>query len=80
MGTMFDMTRSSAHQWVHKLMPILEQALSENEALPARTVESTAEFEQEFPELKKIIIDGMERPIQRPQDAQSQKISTETAR
>jgi hypothetical protein len=73
MGSMFDMTRSSAHQWVHKLMPILEQALSENEALPARTVESTDEFDQEFPEFKKIIIDGMERPIQRPQDAQSQK-------
>jgi hypothetical protein len=73
MGSTFDMTRSSAHQWVHKLMPILEQALDDNGALPARTVESTDEFTKEFPELDKVIIDGMERPIQRPKKAQPQK-------
>jgi hypothetical protein len=54
-------------------MPILEQALDANGALPARTVESTDEFTKEFPELDKVIIDGMERPIQRPKKAQLQK-------
>jgi hypothetical protein len=73
MGSMFDLSRASAHEWVHKLMPILEQALSDSGALPARSIESMAEFAEECPELNKVILDGMERPIQRPQDAKRQK-------
>jgi hypothetical protein len=72
-GSMFDLNRSSAHEWVHKLMPVLEQALDDSGALPERTIESMAAFAQKFPDVEKIIIDGIERPIQRPQNAKAQK-------
>jgi hypothetical protein len=73
MGSMFDLTRSSAHEWVHKLMPVLEQALAASGALPARQIENMETFSEKFPDIQKIIIDGTERPIQRPQNAQAQK-------
>jgi hypothetical protein len=73
MGSMFDLNRSSAHEWVHKLMPVLERALDYSGALPEREIESMEAFTEKFPDLKKIIIDGTERPIQRPKHSQAQK-------
>ena len=41
--------------------------------LPIRKVTSLAEFVKQFPDVKELIIDGTERPIQRPQDSDKQK-------
>ena len=42
-------------------------------ALPERKLESIGEFITRFPSVKEVMIDGTERPIQRPKEQQKQK-------
>jgi len=72
MGVLFNFDRSCAHDWVHRLLPVLEAALGKKQVLPERKINSIAEFLEKFPEVKEIIIDGKERPVQRPKDAEKQ--------
>jgi hypothetical protein len=60
---------------MHKLQPILEQGLGQKMVLPMRQVRSIEEFIERFPEVKEVIIDGTERPIQRPSDRDQQKLN-----
>ena len=73
MGVLFGFDRSCAHDWVHRLMPILETALGKKQALPERKIDSIEEFMAKFGEVQEVIIDGTERPVQRPKDAERQK-------
>jgi hypothetical protein len=52
-------------RWVHKLMPVLEKLLGQKLALPKRKISTVEEFAAAFPEAKEVIIDGVERPVQR---------------
>jgi len=72
MGVLFNFDRSCAHDWVHRLLPVLETTLGKKQVLPERKINSIAEFLEKFPEVKEVIIDGTERPVQRPQDAEKQ--------
>jgi hypothetical protein len=72
-GLLFDMHRSQAHEWMHRLQPILEAALGEKMALPERHLESIEAFLSRFPGVQRVMIDGTERPIARPQDREQQK-------
>ncbi|MGV0028700.1 helix-turn-helix domain-containing protein [Phormidesmis priestleyi] len=40
MGILFDLDRSQANRWVHRLQPILENALGKKLVLPERKLES----------------------------------------
>ena len=53
-------------RWVHKLMPVLEELLGQKLALPKRRISSMEEFAAAFPQAAEVILDGMERPVQRP--------------
>ncbi|MCL1888804.1 MAG: transposase family protein [Kiritimatiellaeota bacterium] len=53
-------------RWVHKLMPVLEKLLGQKQALPKRKINSMEEFAAAFPQAVEVILDGMERPVQRP--------------
>lgn len=70
MSVLFCFDRSCAWDWVHGLLPVLEQALGYKQALPERKLRSLEEFVERFAGVKAVIVDGIERPIQRPQDAQ----------
>lgn len=72
-SAVFSFDRSCACDWIHLLLPCLEQALGEKQALPARKLRSMAEFLERFPEVEAVILDGTERPVQRPKDAEKQK-------
>lgn len=72
-GIIFDMHRSQAHEWMHRLQPILEETLGKKMVLPERKLDSIEAFLERFPEVKRVMIDGTERPIQRPQDTEIQK-------
>ena len=72
-GLIFDLDRSQANRWLHRLQPVLETALGQKMALPKRKIRSMAEFIDCFPELERIILDGTERPIQRSRDKEKQK-------
>jgi hypothetical protein len=71
-GIIFDMHRSQSHDWMHRLQPILKEALGEKMGLPERKLDSIEAFSERFPEVKRVMIDGTERPVQRPQDAEAQ--------
>ena len=72
-GIFFDFDRSQANRWLHRLQPILEAALGEELMLPKRQLRSVAEFIACFPEAERVILDGVERPIQRPKDKRRQE-------
>lgn len=58
---------------MHRLQGVLETALDRKMVLPERKLERIEQFLERFPEVKEVILDGTERPVQRPQDAEKQK-------
>jgi hypothetical protein len=69
---LFEMSQSRANEWIHILTPLLYKALERAHYLPQRIPAEllkllTQEGEQE------LAIDGTERPINRPKEAQDQK-------
>lgn len=72
-GVLFNFDRSQAHEWTHRLLPVLEQTLGKKMALPERKLRNIEEFVERFAAVKEVMIDGTERPIQRPKDAKRQK-------
>ena len=69
---LFGMQKSQADEWIHRLLPILETALGKKMALPLRPGTSMEEMCARCPELL-FWLDGTERPINRPKDANRQK-------
>ena len=72
---LFDIDRSQAHHWAHRLQPILETALGEKKALPERQINSVQAFIERFPGVERVVMDGTERPVKRPTDSQTQKLN-----
>ncbi|MCY6494616.1 transposase [Leptolyngbya sp. GGD] len=71
-GILFDLDRSQTHEWMHELQPVLEAALGQEMVLPARKLRSIEAFLEMFPGVERVMIDGTERPIQRPQNSEAQ--------
>ena len=71
-GYVFGMGQTQAGEWVHRLTPILNQALGYEKQLPARKVQDIQQVLKMCPDLE-FIIDGTERPIRRPKDKEKQK-------
>lgn len=72
-SVLFDFDRSCAHFWVHRLLPIVELALGAKQVLPVRKLSNMKEFVERFPGVDVVILDGTERPVQRPKDSAAQK-------
>lgn len=72
-GYFFEVDKSQAKRWVDDMRRKLEKALGKAMVLPVRKIRSVKEFLERFPEVKELIVDGTERPVQRPQDKQKQK-------
>jgi hypothetical protein len=73
LSIIFDLDRGRSNRWVHRLQEILETALGQRMVLPERKIESIEAFLGRFPEVKTVIFDGTERPVQRPKDDDKQK-------
>lgn len=73
LSVLFNFDRSCAHNWVHRLLPLLETTLGCKQVLPVRQLRSVEEFLERFPDVKKVILDGTERPVQRPSNPEKQK-------
>lgn len=73
MSVLFGFDRSCAWDWVHGLLPVLEQALGDKQVMPERKLRSIEEFLERFPDIKEVILDGTERPVQRPKDSEKQR-------
>lgn len=71
----FGVDKSQIKRWVDLLRRKLEKALGYSMALPPRRMKSVQEFLERFPMIKEIIIDGTERPVQRPKNKQKERYS-----
>jgi hypothetical protein len=72
LGFFFGLSQSQACAWIHRLTPLLNQALGSEKQLPAREPADVAQVLAQCPGLE-FITDGTERPIQRPQDQERQR-------
>src|SRR5215212_10596423 len=68
----FGMSQAQAGEWIHRLTPVLNQALGFEKHLPARKAADVTQVLRLCPGLE-FIIDGTERPIQRPKDKARQR-------
>jgi hypothetical protein len=68
----FGMSQAQACEWIHRLTPVLNQALGFEKQLPARKAADVTQVLRLCPGLE-FIIDGTERPIQRPKDKKRQR-------
>ena len=73
-GFLFDLGQPQANEWVHRLSGVLNRALGYEKQLPEREPSRLKQVLQQCPSLE-FIIDGTERPINRPQDATAQQDS-----
>jgi hypothetical protein len=73
LSSIFDLDRGPACRRVHQLLPVLEASLGRKIVLPERKITSIEEFYQKFPEAKDVLVDGTERPVQKPKDAKKRK-------
>lgn len=72
-GMLFDLDRSQANRWVHRLQPILEAALGTQMVLPERKLTCVEDFIERFPEVTRVLLDGTERPVQRSGNKEKQR-------
>lgn len=73
-GELFDMSQSSASEWIHCLLPVLTAALDTLGVMPEREGAQAARQARRHREPADLIIDGVERRRQRPKDPQIQAI------
>jgi hypothetical protein len=71
-GFFFGLSQGQACTWIHRLTPVLNQALGSEQQLPARQPAAVTQILAACPDLA-FIVDGTERPIQRPHDAERQQ-------
>jgi hypothetical protein len=71
-GYLFGMGQPQANEWIHRLTPVLNQALGYDKQLPARQNRDIEQVLAACPGLE-FIIDGAERPIRRPKDPDRQR-------
>jgi len=70
---MFASSKSRAHIWAHKILPLLEKTLGRKVVLPKRRISTPEEFLAAFPGVKEAMIDGVERPTQRSRNNKTQR-------
>ncbi len=72
LGFFFGLSQAQANYWIHSLTPVLNQALGYEQQLPARKTRDIEQVLAACPELE-FILDGTERPIQRPKERHRQR-------
>jgi hypothetical protein len=74
MGELFGLSQTSANEWVHRLLPILRDALAALGVKPERDGHKFAQAERHTKEPRDYIIDGTERRRQRPKNPEKQAL------
>jgi len=69
-GATFHMTQPQCNNWIHLLSNILHKTLKNLGELPDRNYERIKYIAQK---IEDVLLDGTERPIQRPMDSDRQK-------
>lgn len=72
LGEVFECSQPRVNEWVHRLLPILKEALDKVGVLPEREPQHFAQSEPQHGEPPTLIIDGTERRRQRPKTPEKQ--------
>lgn len=72
LGLQFALSQGRANEWIHRLTPILQQALAKLGLMPERDGQAVATSDLAVEGGADLIIDGTERRRQRPQDEDAQ--------
>ncbi len=72
LGEVFDLSQSSANTWIHRVLPVLQQALKDLGVQPERDPQRFARRERQQGEPLDLIIDGTDRRRQRPKNKAKQ--------
>ena len=70
---LFGMSQPQACEWIKKLTPQVNAVLGRELLLPARRPADLETLLKEVPELRLLVLDGVERPVRRPKDKDDQK-------
>jgi hypothetical protein len=71
MAELFDLDVSNVNAWIHRLLPLLRDALDELRMVPERNARAVAQAQQR-PAGQTVILDGTERRRQRPKNPEKQ--------
>jgi DDE superfamily endonuclease/Helix-turn-helix of DDE superfamily endonuclease len=74
LGVTFEMSQARANQWLHRLLPVLHQALADLGVMPERNPRQFAAHERRRGEKLDLTIDGTERRRQRPKNPEKQAL------
>jgi hypothetical protein len=74
LGELFGISQGRANEWIHRLLPILKQALDDLGVLPERDPKKFRAKEAHRGDASTSIIDGTERRRQRPKQAKKQAL------
>jgi hypothetical protein len=74
LGETFEMSQARANQWLHRLLPVLHQALEDLGVMPERNSRQFAAHERRRGEKLDLTIDGTERRRQRPKNPEKQAL------
>lgn len=74
MGELFEIHQSAANQWIHRLLPVLRDALTAMGVMPERDGRRFAQAERRKAESADYSIDGTERRRQRPKSPEKQAL------
>jgi Helix-turn-helix of DDE superfamily endonuclease/DDE superfamily endonuclease len=72
LGEVFEISQPRVNAWVHRLLPLLKEALDQVGVLPEREPQHFAQSEGQHGEPPTLIIDGTERRRQRPKTPEKQ--------
>lgn len=71
-GQLFEMSQSSANEWIHRLLPILLVALDRLGVVPERDGDQVPAQVKRQKASKNLVLDGTERRRQRPKSREKQ--------
>jgi DDE superfamily endonuclease/Helix-turn-helix of DDE superfamily endonuclease len=74
MGELFGLSQPGVNYWIHRLLPVLREALDSLGVLPERDPEDFARDQTVAGSQPRLIIDGTERRRQRPKDPEEQAL------
>jgi len=74
MAELFDMDVSKVNEWIHRLLPMVRDALDELGVLPEREAQAVAQAQVQRRTGQTIILDGTERRRQRPKSPKKQAL------
>ena len=73
LGLHFGLSQSQVNHWIHRLMPLLQEALKQGKYTPERDPDKLADDLNTEGGPQALVLDGTERRRQRPKQAEAQK-------